>query len=100
MDKGFEDKKDIEKYEELIRNIGMQLERAKIGNYVDLMQNPTRIIILNFLGGISRGFGIAIGFTILGAIVLYSLQRLVMLNLPIIGGFVSEVVKLVQSSIR
>lgn len=62
MDKGFEDKKDIEKYEELIRNIGMQLERAKIGNYVDLMQNPTRIIILNFLGGISRGFGIAIGF--------------------------------------
>lgn len=93
-------REDMEKYQELIKNIGIQLEKSKIGDYVDLMQNPIRIIILNFLGGISRGFGIAIGFTILGAIVLYSLQRLVMLNLPIIGGFVTEVVKLVQSSIR
>lgn len=91
---------EVEKYEELIKNIGIQLEKSKFGQYVDLMQNPTRLIILNFLGGISRGFGIAIGFTILGAIVLYSLERLVMLNLPIIGGVISEVVKLVQSSVR
>lgn len=91
---------DSEKYEEFIKNIAMQLEKAKFGAYIDLMQNPARMMILNFLGGISRGFGIAIGFTLLGAIVLYLLQRLVILNLPIIGGVISEVVKLVQSSAR
>jgi hypothetical protein len=76
------------------------LERAKLGSYVDLMQNPGRMIFLNLIAGIARGFGLAIGFTILGAIVFYLLQRLVILNLPIIGGLISEVVKLVQLNVR
>ncbi|WDC85879.1 DUF5665 domain-containing protein [Caloramator sp. mosi_1] len=36
----------------------------------------------------------------LGAFVIYLLQKLVVLNLPIIGGFVAEVVKLVQLNIK
>ena len=87
-------------YNEMIKSVASQLERAKLGNYVDLMQNPGRMIFLNLFAGIARGFGIAIGFTILGAIVIYLLQRLVILNLPIIGGFISEVVKLVQLNVR
>lgn len=91
--------KDIE-YKEMIKNVADQLERAKLGNYVDLMQSPGRMIVLNLFAGIARGLGVAIGFTILGAIVIYLLQRLVILNLPIIGGFISEVVKLVQLNVR
>lgn len=87
-----EEKKDLE----LIKNLSLQLERAKIGDYVDLMQNPTRLILLNFISGIARGVGIGIGFTILSAFIIYVLQRLVMLNLPLISGIISEIMRLVK----
>lgn len=86
--------------QELLEKVTLQLEKSRIGDYVDLMQNPYRMIALNFFSGVARGFGIAFGFTILGAFVLYFLQRLVVLNLPIIGGVVAEVVKLVQLNIK
>lgn len=86
------EKKDLE----LIKNLSLQLERAKIGDYVDLMQNPTRLILLNFISGIARGVGIGIGFTILSAFIIYVLQRLVMLNLPLISGIISEIIRLAK----
>lgn len=85
---------------EIINGMAEQLQRARIGEYVDLMQSPGRMILLNLLGGIARGFGIAIGFTILGALVVYLLQRLVILNIPVIGGIISEIVKLVKLNVR
>lgn len=50
---------------------------------------------MNFLGGLSRGFGIAVGITLLSALVLWFLQRLVSLNLPLIGNFIAELVRIV-----
>lgn len=91
--------KEVE-YREMVKSVADQLERAKLGNYVDLMQSPGKMIVLNLFAGIARGLGVAIGFTILGAIVIYLLQKLVILNLPIIGGLISEVVKLVQSNVK
>lgn len=91
--------KEVE-YEEMMKSVADQLERSKLGNYVDLMQSPGRMIFLNLFAGIARGLGVAIGFTILGAILIYVLQKLVVLNLPIIGGFISEVVKIVQVNVK
>lgn len=93
------DKKEQD-YQEYIKNIADQLEKAKIGDYITIMQNPARMVILNFTAGIARGLGIAVGFAILGAIVIYMLQRLVLLNLPIIGGVITEIVKMVQTKAR
>lgn len=93
-------KNNEDEYKELLKITAEQLQRSRIGDYVDLMQSPLRMIILNLFSGIARGFGVAIGFTILGALVVYLLQKLVILNLPIIGGIVSEVVKLVQLNVR
>lgn len=85
---------------EVLHEISNQLERAKLGAYMDLMQNPFRMIILNFFSGLARGFGIAMGFAILGAVVIYLMQRLVVLNLPIIGGIITDLVKLVKLNVR
>lgn len=93
-------KKNEDEYRELIKITAEQLQRSRIGDYVDLMQSPLRMIVLNLFSGIARGVGVAIGFTILGALVVYLLQRLVILNIPIIGGIVSEVVKLVKLNVR
>ncbi len=73
------------------------IENLNIAEYVALVQNPRRMFVLNIISGVGRGFGIAIGFTILGALVLVLLRYLLMLNLPHIGGFIAELVRIVQN---
>ncbi|MGI6317165.1 MAG: DUF5665 domain-containing protein [Dethiobacteria bacterium] len=70
-----------------------------MAEYMNLINNPRRYMMVNFLGGLFRGFGIALGMTILGAFVLYMLQRLVVLNLPVIGDFIAELVRIVLTYI-
>ncbi|NLG84487.1 MAG: hypothetical protein GX493_07780 [Firmicutes bacterium] len=61
---------------------------------------PARLLWWNFLGGLARGFGIAVGLTIVTSIFLTFLGRLAALNLPVIGKFVAEIVRLVQLHLR
>ena len=42
-----------------------------------------------------QGLGMAVGFTLLGALVIYLLQRLVLLKLPLISDFIAQLVRLV-----
>ncbi len=78
------------------KEIALLLGESRFGEYVEFMSNPKRIIKRNFIAGLARGFGMAIGFTVLGAIGLYALQKLVVLNLPFFGNFIAEIVKIVQ----
>ncbi|MDP2872658.1 MAG: DUF5665 domain-containing protein [Bacillota bacterium] len=74
------------------------LERARIGEYVELSQRPLRLIYLSFLSGLARGFGIVIGFTVIGAAVVYILQRVLSLNLPGISRTIADLIRLVQQN--
>ena len=82
-----------------INELALGMEKMKLAEYVRLLENPRRLMYVNFIAGVARGVGIAVGFTILGALVLYFLKILVMLNLPLIGGFIAEIVRMVQSNI-
>ena len=44
----------------------------------------------------ARGFGMAVGFTLLGAMLIYILQKIMILRLPLIGEFIAEIVNIVQ----
>lgn len=79
-----------------IENIILSFERLHITDYIEYLNNPKRIIWLNFISGVSRGFGMAFGFSILGAILLYILKSIVQFNLPIIGKYIAEILRLVQ----
>lgn len=79
-----------------INELSISMEKMKLAEYIDLLNNPKRLLYINFLAGISRGIGTAIGFTILGAIVVFILRKLVLLNIPLIGDFVAEIVRMVQ----
>jgi hypothetical protein len=81
--------------ERLIK-IADQMEKTQIADYVILLNKPRRLIVINVLSGIARGVGIAIGFTVFTAIILYGLRLLGALNLPIIGDFIADIVKIVQ----
>ncbi len=86
--------------EQKIEELGIALEKMKLAEYVELLNNPTRLFYLNFFAGIARGLGMAVGFTILGALLLYTLQQLQVLNLPVIGELIAQIVKIVQSNLR
>ena len=45
-----------------------------------------------------KGIGIGIGFTILTAILLIILQKIVALNIPVIGQWVADIIDIVKQS--
>jgi len=82
--------------EERVRELAVNMEKMKLAEYVDLLENPLRLLYINFISGIARGLGVAVGFAILGAIMVLILQKLVSLNLPLIGDFIADLVRIVQ----
>ncbi len=87
---------DNNEIERRLEELANNLEKAKIHEYVDFVNNKKRLLYINFLGGVARGFGMAVGFTILGAIAIYFLQKIISWNIPLIGDFIAEIVKIVQ----
>lgn len=83
-----------------VAELSVNMEKMKLAEYVALLERPYRLLYINFLTGIARGLGIAVGFTVLGALLLLILQRLVVLNLPLIGEFIAEIVRLVELNLR
>ena len=80
--------------------ISKSMEVSKLIDYVYFLENPRKMLLPNFLGGLARGFGAAIGFTILTAVIIYVLQWIVKWNLPIIGEFISEIVNIVENNLQ
>ncbi len=77
-----------------LEELSLHMEKMKLAEYVQLLENLPRLLWINFLTGVARGLGMAVGFTLLGALLLYFLGRLV--NLPLIGSFIAEIVRIVQ----
>ncbi|MBP1992777.1 DUF5665 domain-containing protein [Paenibacillus eucommiae] len=83
-----------------VSHIAAHMERTQIADYVQLLNHPRRLIWLNLLSGISRGVGIALGFTVFATTIVYVLQFVGALNLPIIGDYIAEIVKQVQFQLQ
>jgi hypothetical protein len=79
-----------------IARVARQLEQARFGEYVQLLHAPMQLLWRGLLAGIARGVGIAIGFTLFSAVIVYGLQQLGALNVPIIGNMIARIVKIVQ----
>lgn len=73
------------------------LEKKNIDELIYIFGTKREIAKRNFIAGIFRGVGIGIGVTIITAIIIYFLQRLVRLNLPVIGKFISDIVEIVEA---
>ncbi len=77
----------------------MNMEKFKLVDYVYYLEHPRKMLFANFIGGLARGFGVAIGFTMLTALTIYVLNLIVRWNLPVIGEFISELVDIVQKNL-
>ena len=85
-------KKKIEKIDKLNNN----LTKENIEDFAYVFGSKKEIFKRNFLAGISRGVGIAIGVTLVTAILIYTLQRIVRLNIPLIGKYIVDIVEIVE----
>lgn len=73
------------------------LERMRLDEYVEHVSNRKRMLRDNLLYGMVRGFGFMLGFSVLGAVVAVLIRNMVVDNIPVIGGFLAEVVNAIQA---
>ncbi|WP_246427512.1 DUF5665 domain-containing protein [Paenibacillus phyllosphaerae] len=79
-----------------LMKVAEDMERSQMAEYVELLNRPLSLIWRNLLAGTARGVGIAVGFTFFAATIVYVLQMLGALNLPIIGDYIADIVRIVQ----
>jgi hypothetical protein len=93
------DRQVLDEVKEQVNNIAANMERIQIADYIQMMNRPWRLIVMNLISGTARGVGIAIGVTVFTSLTLYLLQLLGALNLPIIGHYIAELVAIVQAKL-
>lgn len=79
-----------------IDNLNKNLLESNIIEISQLLGNRKRLLWVNLISGISRGIGIGIGVTLISAILVWILQKIVTLNIPVIGEYVSDIVEIVM----
>jgi len=92
-------KKSLDAVEQRLIKVTNDLERTQIADYVNLMNRPFKLMWRNFMAGIARGVGSAVGWVFLATVILYLLQMLGALNLPIIGDYIADIVRIVQNQL-
>lgn len=89
----------FKKINKKIDDINDKIDKANLIELSYILGSKKEIIKRNLLAGIFRGVGIGIGITIISAMIIYFLQRLIRLNIPIIGEYISDIVSIVQKNI-
>lgn len=85
----------------LLENIDRLNKTLQKNNFLDLVEllgDRKKLFIRNFSSGIFKGIGIGIGVTLITAILIILLQKIVTLNIPVIGEFIGDIVDIVQNS--
>lgn len=89
-------KKYIKKLENLITELNINIARNDLIDFSEILGNWKVLLKRNLIAGIFKGIGIGIGFTIITAIIIYFLQKIVRLNIPIIGEYISDIIDIVE----
>ncbi|MEL7607915.1 MAG: DUF5665 domain-containing protein [Bacillota bacterium] len=87
----------LKRIEERLENLVSSLEKARFHEYLEYIANRKRMLWTNFLMGLARGIGMAIGFTLLGALVIYILRQIAASSLPVLGDFIAKLMDIVES---
>lgn len=86
----------LKELKDKIYKISDNLEKSNIMDVAYIIGNKKEILKRNLIAGIARGVGIGIGITIITAILIYILQKIILLNIPIIGDYITDIVQIVE----
>ena len=78
----------------------MQEELRAVARMLAELTDRLRRLLSAFLSGVMRGIGIALGFSVAGAALVWILQSAARANLPGISDFLAQVVTMVQLRIQ
>jgi len=87
------------KINEKIDEINEKMEKSKVFEMSYIMGSRKEIIKRNLIAGIAKGIGLGIGITIVSALIVYILQKIIRLNIPIVGEYIADIVSIVQKSL-
>ena len=82
-----------------LEHVAQRMEQIHLERYLRYVHNWRRRLLMDFLGGVVRGVGFSVGFTVLGALLLYILRNIALANLPVIGEFLAELVRIVEQKL-
>ena len=91
-------KKKVNILNDSIDKLSKTLEKGNLQELTYMLGSKKEIIKRNLLAGIFRGVGIGIGVTIITAILIMILNKIVALNIPLIGKYVTDIVEIVEKS--
>lgn len=83
-----------------LREAVEHIERLQLTDYLRYADNMRRVLWVNFVGGVARGFGFAVGFTLLSAAALVMLERFSMRSSPALERFFDEVLQLLKQNLK
>ena len=87
--------KRIDKKIDMINEI---LQNSNIIELSNIVGSKKEILRRNLIAGIARGVGIGIGVTVITAVIILILRRLILLNIPVIGDYIADIVEIVERS--
>ena len=73
------------------------LERARLEDYARRRDDWRRLILESLLSWVFRGLGFTLGVALLGALAASLVRSVVVENIPLIGGFLAEVIHAIQA---
>ena len=88
------DAKQIQQLEALVR----RLDSSGIAEYVKLSQRTGKILWLNFISGIAKGFGFSIGASIVLAVIYKIVSYLISMNIPYLTELLRQALEIVNSA--
>lgn len=77
-----------------LKKLVRMLEGIGIDEFVRYLRSPRKILWLNFWAGVAKGFGIIVGMTIVVAVLVSVLQKLV--DFPLLGEYFLELKNLLE----
>lgn len=86
----------IEELNKKIDELNYVLSKNRVLDLVELLGDRKKLFVRNLWSGMVKGIGIGIGVTVITGILVVILQKIVTLNIPVIGEYISDIIDIVE----
>ena len=86
----------IEELNKKIDDLIYALSKNRVLDLVELLGDRKKLFVRNLWSGMVKGIGIGIGVTVITGILVVILQKIVTLNIPVIGEYISDIIDIVE----
>ena len=74
-----------------LNNLNNTLNKNKVLELIEIAGDSRKYLVR-----ISKGIGIGIGFSIIIALIIYVMQKIIRLNIPVLSQYISDIVEIVE----